>query len=116
VAGFFGLFGGNKNQGSEYFLEPDDAKTMGDIEYMRTPKAVRKSFPKAKLGEDNEVVNSHSATESSTFAEGVGYIPTSAPKPQPTSESSFSSSASSERRRTDTGMDMFRSMAKNIRK
>lgn len=30
----------------DFFLSPDDAMTMGDIEYMRKPKRVRRTFPK----------------------------------------------------------------------
>ena len=30
----------------DFFLSPDDAMTMGDIEYMRSTKRVRRTFPK----------------------------------------------------------------------
>lgn len=30
----------------DFFLSPDDAMTMGDIEYMRTTKRTRRTFPK----------------------------------------------------------------------
>lgn len=44
MAGFLGLGGSSES----YFLEPDDAKTMGDIDYMRTPKKVKRTFAKTK--------------------------------------------------------------------
>ncbi|MEM9509275.1 MAG: hypothetical protein AAGA16_16580 [Cyanobacteria bacterium P01_E01_bin.35] len=30
----------------DFFLSPDDAMTMGDIDYMRKPKRTRRTFPK----------------------------------------------------------------------
>jgi hypothetical protein len=30
----------------DFFLDPDDAMTMGDINYMRTSKRTRRTFPK----------------------------------------------------------------------
>jgi hypothetical protein len=100
-----------------FFLEPDEAKSMGDIDYMRKARKVKKSFPSSKAwGAGFEVEEEISATEKNGF------------KPQPLSSnasSSFSSvsSAASEvksetvqRRKADNNMDMFRSMAKDIRK
>ena len=61
MAGFFGLFGkktkyvdepqqniSSAQSSEDFYLSSDDAKTLGDIEYMRTPKAVRRTFPKTK--------------------------------------------------------------------
>lgn len=52
MAGLFGLFGGNKEEGSKeaFFLDNDESKSLGDIEYMRTPNTVRRTFAK-KAGE-----------------------------------------------------------------
>ena len=44
MAGFLGLGGSSES----YFLEPDDSKTMGDIDYMRTSKKVKRTFPNTK--------------------------------------------------------------------
>ncbi|MEM9538918.1 MAG: hypothetical protein AAGA60_05320 [Cyanobacteria bacterium P01_E01_bin.42] len=30
---------------ADFFLEPDEAKTLGDIEYMRQPNTVKRTFP-----------------------------------------------------------------------
>lgn len=52
MAGFLGLFGGKKEEGSKeaFFLDSDESKSLGDIEYMRTPNTVRRTFAK-KAGE-----------------------------------------------------------------
>jgi hypothetical protein len=52
MAGFFGLFAGKKDQAeaSTFFLDGDESKSLGDIEYMRTPNTVRRTFAK-KAGE-----------------------------------------------------------------
>jgi len=104
-----------------YFLEPDDAKTLGDLDYMRTAKAVRRSFAKSetlgrtKEGEETRMI---SATETRNLLGGESEAKTSSfSAPQaPTFGSSQSTTPSPERRKTDTGMDMFRNMARNIRK
>lgn len=44
MAGFLGLGGSSDS----YFLEPDDAKTMGDIDYMRKAKKVKRTYAKTK--------------------------------------------------------------------
>jgi len=36
----------------DFFLSPDDAMTMGDIEYMRTSKRTRRTFPKTLKNKD----------------------------------------------------------------
>jgi hypothetical protein len=35
-----------------FFLSPDDAMTMGDIDYMRTSKRTRRTFPKTLKNKD----------------------------------------------------------------
>jgi hypothetical protein len=48
MAGFFGLFS-KKEEDSQpkgsFFLDDESAKSMGDTEYMKAPKAVRRTFP-----------------------------------------------------------------------
>jgi hypothetical protein len=36
----------------DFFLDPDDAMTMGDINYMRTSKRTRRTFPKTLKNKD----------------------------------------------------------------
>ncbi len=61
MAGFFGLFGNKTKYVDEpmdmsapepkeaFYLEPDDAKTLGDIDFMRTPITIRRTFPKTAI-------------------------------------------------------------------
>lgn len=48
MAGFFGLFGGKKDKAEKeaFFLDNDESKSMGNIDYMRTPNTVRRTFAK----------------------------------------------------------------------
>jgi hypothetical protein len=137
----------------DFFLEPDDAMTMGDINYMRTSKRTRRTFPKTLSNKsgfavENEVssmedrsnlykggntnqnttVNTvFNPTPSSQSQPGVtgGSAVTQTnpvreftPEAQSMSQSSFDApQPSTEKRRpSDNSMDMFRNMAKNIRK
>jgi hypothetical protein len=159
-----------------FFLDDDSAKSMGDVEYMRSVKATRRTFPISVDTPDHiEIIQSVSAMDKSVNDSRKGYT---APQAQPqanfssnqatsfasapassysnssnqassfsnstpasgfasnqatsfsSAASSFSSSnqakapeptveptvESSTRRKSDSGMDMFRSMAKDIRK
>jgi len=104
-----------------YFLEPDDAKTFGDINYMRSPKSVKKRFAKKKdnLGEGLE-----QEVETSAFGQVIRSNkqisatpePLPAPQNQPVSQPQPNRF---ERRRadsSDSSMDMFRKMARDMKK
>ncbi len=137
----------------DFFLSPDDAQTMGNIEYMRTSRRTRRTFPKTLKNQngsafENEVSSmdnrnnlyKNSNTNQNT-TENTVFNPTPssqsqpgitggsavnqtnqgqpqynfqqsapAPAPAPTQESP------EKRRQSDNSMDMFRNMAKNIRK
>ena len=148
----------------DFFLDPDDAMTMGDINYMRKAKRTRRTFPKTLKNKDgfsfenevssldnrnnlyknsntnqntteNTVFNLTPSSQSQLGATGGSIVtqnnsnrletnltgnfqePTeqsTAFKPKPKFEASKSSPE--ERRQKDNGMDMFRDMAKNIRR
>ena len=132
----------------DFFLSPDDAQTLGDINYMRKSKKVRKTFPKTLKNKDGfEItVDVSSMEDRSKFyndnGNGNGSPSTTVfttPTPTFESEKTFSetfvdpkarankngSTANSaanqpqpveKRRQQDDGMDMFRNMAKNIRR
>ena len=129
MTGFIrGLFG-RKNQQTRaaqpkqtgaFFLNEDDAKTFGDIDYMRSNKVVKRTFARKRGAEEMESVRQISAMEMSELDE-KGIV--NQPKKAASSSSSFQStpqaSKSESPRRTantDTSMDMFRNMAKDIKK
>lgn len=149
MAGLFGLFGGNKNKGPQskeaFFLSEDEAKSFGDIDFMRKEVVVRRTFAKKKgVEEELESVKSISSSTSKKVGEAVKTTtttysfntPTPAPTPAPAVAPAASKSvpvasesapAASEpapaapqepavRRAPDTSMDMFRNMAKSIRR
>ncbi len=126
MTGFIrGLFGGRKQQSAEttikpqsasqaYFLDDDAAKTLGDIDYMRKSKQIRHTFPKVEgfnVG-GTEKVHQVSAMEDRD------YMPEETTPSSSTPSSSSLGSQSFQRRnaKTDTNMDMFRNMAKNIKR
>ena len=114
MAGLYGLFGGRKGQDQgqpqnkeAFFLDNDTAKTLGDTKFMRTPITIKRTFANG-----GELVQEISSLEKKKA--GKSNIP---PKQiqSPTSSQS-TTPASTERRKTDTSMDMFRDMARNIKR
>ncbi len=70
----------------DYFLEPDDAQTLGDIKYMKKTVKVRRTFPKTlKNPEGFALEKEFSATEGGKVAPGSNVVaePTPAPAPAP---------------------------------
>jgi len=141
MAGLFSFFGGKKNpdgnpqqkQGA-YFLDADSAKTYGDINYMRSSKVIKHKFPKTASNraefEEIEAVSAMDKLKGNNGASPATPVlengstaqwqPTTMNGSNGTESSSKSftngSSENGDRRRTDSSMDMFRSMAKEIRK
>lgn len=142
MTGFIrGLFGQKNNQPSTpqprqtgaYFLDEDEAKTFGDIEYMRSSKVVKRTFARKKgQTEEIESVRQISAMDMSdlderglpapkTIQPTTPTVPTTtAPTTTATTSTAAESSSTPQFQRpdvsTDTSMDMFRNMAKNIKK
>ena len=107
-----------------FFLPPDEAKSLGDLDYMRKSKRVRRTFPKTINGEAQEVIREVSSMKESTV-NGNNFVSPSTSsfsesKSETTQSTSFNnnntSNAKAERQKVDTGMDMFRNMAKDMRK
>ena len=120
MTGFIrGLFGNNNNQqGGAFYLSEDEAKTMGDIDYMRSSKTIRHTFAKKK-GETGEKASmkSVSAMDSNRLnADGLRVTPPANTFGQNASTKPATEAKKVERRSADSSMDMFRSMAKEIRK
>ena len=127
MAGFFGLFGRNTKYVDEptpevpepekqeaFFLEPDDAKTLGNVEFMRKKNLIKHTFPKTKSSKGGEVVQEISSLEKKKVT-GKGASPR--PSPSPTSQpANHTGSASASRRASDSSLDSFREMAREIKK
>lgn len=95
-----------------YYLSADDAKTYGDIEFMRSTRSIRRTFPKAKDGSTPEVIQKISSLEK---AAEQGLIPSALNTT--TSQSSIDETLKvAERRKADASMNTFRNMAREIRK
>ena len=137
----------------DFFLSPDDAMTMGDINYMRTSRRTRRTFPKTLKNKDgfalenevssmqdnnkkafkanssnqniaaNTVFNPTPSSMSQPSVTGGSAVPNTEPV-QPSApavsapQSSFNAPKPSAEKRRPAGdsMDMFRNMAKNIKK
>ncbi|MFN3360720.1 MAG: hypothetical protein ACK421_04725 [Pseudanabaenaceae cyanobacterium] len=117
MAGFFGwLFNRSNNQSEDsYFLDPDTAKTLGDINYMRKPSTVRRTFAKTKTGGGGEVVLQVSSLEKQVVA--VQQEAETAANSNNTTPSQFTPRPTDRRTAKDSNsMDLFRNMAKEIRR
>ena len=123
---------------NEFFLEPDEAETMGDIKYMKRSVKVRKTFPKTlKNPEGFAIEKEFSATEGGKVSPRSNVVaepaptpapapvaaptpapaPVAAPTPAPVAVAATTSSAVptlQERRKGDPGVNRFRDMARNI--
>lgn len=99
-----------------YFLDADSATSMGNIDYMRTVKNIKRTYAKSINGvvpDLNTEVSSMMAKKQkkldaaqSSFGAAQPNTPAATPTPAQVRE----------RRRADSSMDMFRDMAKDIRK
>lgn len=106
-----------------FYLDPDEAKTLGDIDYMRKPNTVRRSFPKSVGNpEGGEQVEEVSALEKKSLSKQKNL------QPQQSSQSSEQNRQQQEtysakddpqiqqRRQSDSSLDTFRNMARDIKK
>ncbi|NEO19933.1 MULTISPECIES: hypothetical protein [unclassified Moorena] len=105
------------NQSQEYFLDTDEAKTMGNIDYMRSSVKVKKSYPKTKTAIlSGEVVEQISATDKATLSQNETPIATSEPAYQSGGTLEQNGQVSSKPRRPDSSLDPFLKMAQDLRK
>ena len=102
----------------DFFLDPDEAQTMGNINYMRKSIQVRHTFPKTLKNpnglesvknvsslEDNSGNTASRTTQQSSISTSFQ----SSSSPKSTASSSKSAASSND-------MNMFRNMAKNLGK
>jgi hypothetical protein len=109
-----------------FFLGMDEARTYGNVDYMRAKKTVRRTFPKTVNNPELEFEQEVSAMEAQKLGLNGAAKP-SGFQAASTAESNGSGSSTSvnngtaasvngDRRRADSRMDAFRAMAKEIRK
>lgn len=125
MAGFFGLFGSKTkyvdevdmketqsgNGNGAFFLNSDEAKTFGNVEFMNKSQTIKRTFPKTRSSQGGEIVQEISAMKKQRLSQIANNIaaatqPISAPEP-------FSSN---DRRSTDSNLDAFRQMARDMKK
>ena len=117
-----------------YYLSEDDAKTFGNIDYMRSTKVVKRTFAKKKgETEHMESVRAISATKMTDLDGQPSSAPVSAPTtfgttdflgdktPEPVKDESAPSESVPKAERPQPAarsndMDLFRNMAKDIRR
>lgn len=108
---------GDENSKEDFFLDPDEAQSLGNAEYMRKPKTIRRTFPKTKSNQNTESVVRVSSIEK---MDAVGEITSQASiksNLQPESKpSARNGQANTPSRPSNDGMDMFRNMAREIKK
>lgn len=129
MTGFIKGLLGNKddNQPKEaFFLDADSASSLGDVDFMRKPKTVKRSYPKAagKIndieGETEKSVSSTKKQENTVEAKRSSYSSSYTPStstssfPQPSKFTSTPSKTPNNNNSSD-GID-FKNMARNINK
>ena len=116
----------------DFFLSPDDAQTLGDINYMRKSVRVRRTFPKTLKNKDGFAIEKEvSATDArdgsfngngkfNSVTNGNGFANSQtdfqAMAKEIKSVQPEKSDNKEERRQTDTNLDMFRNMARNMKR
>ena len=104
----------------DFFLNPDEAQTMGNINYMRKSVRVRHTFPKTLKNPDGfEVVKEVSSSEDrsvNSFDRDRSNDSAVNSSLQPTPTISKAAPSYPQSRPQGSNMDMFRNMARKIRK
>ena len=106
----------------DFFLSPDESQTLGDINYMRKSVRVRHTFPKNLKNPDGfEIVKEVSSSEDkavTSFDRSSNSNVAASSTSQPTFSNPIANkvTTSSQPRAQGSSMDMFRNMARNIRK
>ena len=126
MAGLFGLFGNKTKFVDEpdpvtpkaekkeaFFLEPDQAQSLGDAEFMRTPITTRRTFPKTLSGKGAAIVQEVSSMSKKQTKEGE--VPSISLNTSSLPESP-TEPVKNERRTGDDSLDMFRKIAKDLKK
>lgn len=104
-----------KPRDNTFFLDPDEAKTLGNIEYMRTPRTVKHTFLDFGATEKVEVVEQISSLGRVKLTREESKV-AKATSDQGSDPTSSTSSQANSRRRAGSEMDTFRNMARNLRR
>ncbi|NJK38351.1 MAG: hypothetical protein HC825_09550 [Oscillatoriales cyanobacterium RM1_1_9] len=138
MTGFIrGLFKRNSDRPEQtYYLDEDNAKTLGDVDYMRRSSTIRRTFPK-NVAESSAVISSmekkkdfkspltRSALnevvedrndQAVSFSSFQPQMPNRSFGAQRSSYSTSPYSLEPDRRRPDSKMDEFRKMAREMKK
>ncbi|MER3432346.1 MAG: hypothetical protein C4288_02690 [Leptolyngbya sp. ERB_1_1] len=101
-------------ESNAYFLESTEAQTYGNLEYMKASKKIRRTFPKT-AGSPEAIEYIQELSAMGRVVPGQANVDIIAPKVESQSTQS-ASDATTQRRKAGSDMDMFRKMAKDIRK
>ncbi|MFQ3584013.1 MAG: hypothetical protein SNJ85_03640 [Cyanobacteriota bacterium] len=104
-----------KSKDNTFFLDPDEAKTLGNIDYMRTPKTVKHTFLDFGATEKIEVVEQVSSLGKVKLSSEETQTP-KATSEQGSAPTSSTSGQTSPRRQAGSDMDIFRNMARSLRR
>ncbi|MDX2273727.1 MAG: hypothetical protein NW237_17495 [Cyanobacteriota bacterium] len=102
-----------KDPKAAFFLAPDEAKSLGNIDYMRTPRLIKRTFVSLGTKEEFEVVQQVSALEAIVLSEESA---PATPEGSPVVSQTNSPSVSPQRRSTSSDLDKFRTMARDLKK
>lgn len=117
----------------DFFLSPDEAQTLGDIIFMKKRVKIKRSFPKTQKNQSSFEIEKEIASLDDKFSSSNGNTANGSTISSSNSISSFSSQSEyipstkgvteeqkrkdvEERRREDTSLEMFRNMARNLKK
>ncbi len=99
----------------DFFLSPDEAQTLGDVNYMRKHDKIRHTFPKTlKNPQGFEVVKDISSVEETSMPSFQESSKQSSFSSTTSQSSSMSSISSPKPTPSSSNMDMFRNMARKI--
>jgi hypothetical protein len=102
-----------------FFLDANESQTYGNLDYMRASKKVKRTFPKTFDQPDElEFVQEVSATKRIVEGGKQVTVPNSVVIPQGSEQPviEVKKDEGVDRRKGDKSMDMFRNMARDIRK
>jgi hypothetical protein len=120
-----------ERQTNAFFLESDDAKSLGNLEYMRASKTIRRTFPKTVNNAEMELIQKVSALETAKAVGDQAAVSALTSDIKQTVQSSNAvrpevrqaaieevarTNGNADRRAADSSLDMFRNMAKDLRK